>query len=124
MNLEIIFYLVFLGLLGGFLSGMFGIGGGIVMVPLMIFLLGYTQHQAQGTSLAVLSVPVAFLAAYTYYKSGENVVNWKFALVIAASFIVGGFLGSKVAIGIDGKLLKKIFSVVMMVAAIKIFFSK
>jgi len=94
------------------------------MVPLMVFLLSFTQHQAQGTSLAVLSFPVAFVAAYNYYKSGENIVDWKFAIIIAVSFVVGGYLGSKLAISINQTTLKKLFSLVLLVAAIKLFFSK
>lgn len=124
MNTTLIISLIAIGLLGGMLSGMFGIGGGVIMVPLMVFLLSFTQHQAQGTSLAVLSFPVAFVAAYNYYNSGDNVVDWKFAAIIAVSFIVGGFFGSKLAITINQTMLKKIFSVVLLIAAIKMFFSK
>ena len=124
MNFALVVSLIVIGLLGGMLSGMFGIGGGVIMVPLMVFLLSFTQHQAQGTSLAVLSFPVAFVAAYNYYKSGDNVVDWKFAIIIAASFIVGGYLGSKLAISINQTTLKKLFSLVLLAAAIKLFFSK
>ena len=124
MNTTIIFSLIIIGLLAGILSGVFGIGGGVIMVPLLVFLLGVNQHQAQGTSLAVLSVPVTFLAAYTYYKSGEDVVNWKYALIIAGCFVVGGYFGSKIAIAINERLLKKIFAVVLFLVAIKMFFSK
>lgn len=124
MNATLIISLILIGLLGGMLSGLFGIGGGVIMVPLMVFLLSFTQHQAQGTSLAVLSFPVAFVAAYNYYNSGDNVVDWKFAAIIAASFIVGGFFGSKLAISINQSMLKKLFSIVLLIAAIKMFFSK
>ncbi len=124
MNTTLIVSLIVIGLLGGMLSGLFGIGGGVIMVPLMVFLLSFTQHQAQGTSLAVLSFPVAFVAAYNYYNSGDNVVDWKFAAIIAVSFIVGGFFGSKLAITINQTMLKKIFSIVLLIAAIKMFFSK
>ncbi len=124
MNATLIISLIVIGLLGGMLSGLFGIGGGVIMVPLMVFLLSFTQHQAQGTSLAVLSFPVAFVAAYNYYNSGDNVVDWKFAAIIAVSFIVGGFFGSKLAISINQTMLKKIFSIVLLIAAIKMFFSK
>ncbi len=124
MNVSIIFSLIIIGLLAGILSGVFGIGGGVIMVPLLVFLLGVNQHQAQGTSLAVLSVPVTFLAAYTYYKSGEDVVNWKYALIIAACFVVGGYFGSKIAIAINEQLLKKIFAVILLLVAVKMFFSK
>ncbi len=124
MNTTLVVSLIVIGLLGGMLSGMFGIGGGVIMVPLMVFLLSFTQHQAQGTSLAVLSFPVAFVAAYNYYNSGENVVDWKFAVIIAFSFIIGGYFGSKLAISINQTLLKKLFSLLLLVAAIKLFFSK
>ena len=124
MNTALVVSLIIIGLLGGMLSGMFGIGGGVIMVPLMVFLLSFTQHQAQGTSLAVLSFPVAFIAAYNYYKSGDNVVDWKFAIIIAISFIVGGYLGSKLAISINQTTLKKLFSLVLLAAAIKLFFDK
>ncbi len=124
MNAALVVSLIVIGILGGMLSGMFGIGGGVIMVPLMVFLLSFTQHQAQGTSLAVLSFPVAFVAAYNYYKSGDNVVDWKFAAIIAISFIIGGYLGSKLAISINQTTLKKLFSLVLLVAAIKLFFSK
>ncbi len=122
--MNVILVLVIIGLLAGLFSGMFGVGGGVIMVPLMIFALGYSQHQAQGMSLAVLAVPVTFLAAYTYHKSGENPINFRYALVIAACFVVGSYLGTKVAISINEVLLKKIFSVLLIAVAIKMFFSK
>ena len=124
MNTTLVISLIVIGLLGGMLSGMFGIGGGVLMVPLMVFLLSFSQHQAQGTSLAVLSFPVAFIAAYNYYKSGDNVVDWKFALIIAVSFILGGYLGSKLAISINQTTLRKLFSILLLIAAVKMFFSK
>lgn len=122
--MNVILTLIIIGLLAGLFSGMFGVGGGVIMVPLMIFVLGYTQHQAQGMSLAVLAIPVTFLAAYTYHKSGDNPINFKYALVIAACFIVGSYLGTKVAISINEVVLKKIFSVLLVLVAIKMFFSK
>ena len=124
MSLSVVLILILIGFLAGMLSGMFGVGGGVVMVPLLLFLLGYTQHQAQGTSLAVLAIPVTFFAAYTYYKSGEDVVNWKYSAVIALCFIVGGYFGSKIALSINATLLKKIFSVILVIVAFKMFFSK
>ncbi len=123
MNLTVLLSLVIIGLVAGVLSGFMGVGGGVVMIPLMIVLLGYDQHAAQGTSLAVLAIPVTFVAAYTYHSSGHP-INWKYAMVIAAFFIVGGFLGSKFAVKIDQAILKKIFACILIVAAIKLFFSK
>ena len=120
--MSVFLILILIGLLAGFLSGMMGVGGGVVMVPLMVFLLGFSQHEAQGTSLGVLAIPVTFFAAYNYYKDGS--LNWKFALIMAVSFIVGGYLGSKLAISIDEKLLKKIFCVLMLAISVKLIFSK
>ena len=114
--------LVVIGILGGLFSGFLGVGGGVIMIPLMVVLLGYNQHEAQGTSLAVLAIPVTFVAAYNYYAEGH--VNWKFALIIALAFIVGGYFGSKFAISIDKTLLKRIFGVILLVAAFKMFFGK
>lgn len=124
MDLQIILILIVVGLLAGLFSGMFGVGGGVIMVPLMVFALGYTQHQAQGTSLAVLAVPVTFLAAYTYHKTGEQPLNYKYAIVIAACFVLGGYFGTKIAISINETLLKKIFSILLIVVAVRMFFSK
>ncbi|WP_378188353.1 sulfite exporter TauE/SafE family protein [Aquimarina sp. W85] len=122
MSSTIIIYLVAIGLLAGFLSGTLGIGGSVVMIPLLILFVGFSQHEAQGTSLAVLSIPVTVLAAFTYYK--EGFVNWKYALVIALTFIIGGFLGSKLAISINQTLLKKIFGGILLFVALKMIVNK
>ncbi len=123
MNLTLILSLLVIGLLAGIFSGFMGVGGGVVMIPLMIMFLGYDQHEAQGLSLAVLAVPVTFVAAYTYHTGGHP-VNWKYALVIAVCFVIGAWVGSKFAIKIDQAILKKIFAVVLVIAAIKLFFGK
>lgn len=86
----------------------------------MIFFLGFSQHEAQGTSLAVLAVPVTMLAAYTYYQEGH--VNWRYAAVIAVFFVVGGYFGSKIAINVDQRMLKKIFAIILIVIALKMLF--
>src|SRR5690606_5822789 len=122
MQLTTILLLVIIGLLAGMFSGMFGIGGGLIMIPFLVFALGFTQHEAQGTSLAVLAVPVTFWAAYNYYDAGH--VNWKYEVVIAVTFIVGRYLGSKLAISIDQNVLKKIFGVVLILAAFKMIFER
>ena len=123
MNFTILISLILIGLLAGMFSGFMGVGGGVVMIPLMILLLGFNQHQAQGMSLAVLAVPVTFIAAYNYHQAG-HIINWKYALVIALCFVVGGFLGSKLAVKLDQTVLKKIFAVVLVIAAVKLFFGK
>lgn len=124
MNVTTMLILVLIGILAGVLSGLIGVGGGIIIVPSLVFILGLSQHEAQGTSLALMLPPIGILAAYNYHKAGQ--LNWKYALVIAAAFIVGGYFGSKLSVTyIDEKLLKKIFGGIMLVVAVKmIFFSK
>lgn len=121
MTISTLLFLLLIGLLAGILSGMIGIGGGIIMVPLLL-LFGLSQHEAQGTSLAVLSVPVTLLAAINYYKSGY--VDWKYAAIIAIFFVIGGYFGSKFAIQIDQKILKKIFGVALLLVAGKLLLGK
>ncbi len=122
MSTQVIVWLVVIGILAGVLSGIVGIGGGIVMVPLLAILLGFTQHEAQGTSLAAMLPPVTILAVMNYYKAGH--VNWKYALLISATFIIGGYFGSKFAVNIDQKMLRKIFGGVMLIVAFKMIFGK
>ncbi len=122
MNISVLISLILIGLLAGFFSGTLGVGGSVVMIPLLILWVDFSQHQAQGTSLAVLAVPVTLLAAYNYYQEGH--VNWKYAAIIAATFIIGGYLGSKLAISINQTLLKKIFGGVLLLVALKMIFGK
>ncbi len=122
MNISVLISLILIGLLAGFFSGTLGIGGSVIMIPLMLLWLNFSQHEAQGTSLAVLAVPVTLLAAYNYYQEGH--VNWKYAAIIAITFIIGGYLGSKLAISINQTLLKKIFGGVLLLVAIKMIFGK
>ncbi|MFM9987724.1 TSUP family transporter [Flavobacterium sp.] len=114
--------LIIIGLLAGILSGLVGIGGGIIMVPLLVLFLGFNQFQAQGTSLAVLLAPVTAIAVFNYYKEGY--INWKYAIVIAIFFFVGSFFGSKLALSLDQKMLKKIFSIVLLFIAGKMLLEK
>ena len=123
MNITLIASLIIIGLLAGMLSGFLGVGGGVIMVPLMLLLLGFNQHEAQGMSLAVLAVPVTFIAAYTYHVNGSP-INWKYAGIIALFFIIGGFIGSKFAIAVPQHILKKVFAIILVIAAIKMFFSR
>jgi uncharacterized membrane protein YfcA len=111
MTTQTIFILITIGLLAGILSGFVGVGGGIVIVPGLVYMLGFSQHQAQGTSLFILSMPVVVLATMNYWKSGN--VNWKFGLIIAATFILGGYIGSKLALKISPGLVKFLFGILM-----------
>ena len=122
MSISTIVLLLLIGLLAGILSGFVGVGGGIIMVPAMILLLGYDQQQAQGTSLAVLMLPVVFLAVRNYYVAGA--IDPKVVVVIALSFVVGGYLGSKWAIALPMDLVRKVFGGVTLLVALKLIFGK
>jgi uncharacterized membrane protein YfcA len=123
MSISTIVGIVMLGVVAGMLSGMVGIGGGVVIVPLLVLLFGFSQHTAQGTTLAMLSLPVSFVAAYTYWQKG--MVDWKIALILCIGFVVGGFFGSKLAVGMSPILIKKVFAILMIVLAMKfLFFDK
>lgn len=122
MTLQTVLSLLIIGILAGVLSGLVGVGGGVIMVPLMVLFFGMSQHQAQGTSLAVLAVPVTAVAVYNYYQEGH--INIKFALIIAVFFVIGSILGSKLAINLDQKMLKKIFGIVLLIIAGKMLIEK
>jgi len=118
---DIILYIL-LGLFAGTVSGLIGIGGGIIIVPALIYLFGLTQHQAQGTTLALLVPPIGLLAAWTYYKQGY--VNLTIAAFVCLGFFVGGLLGAKMAVGLSDELLRKIFGVALLLIALYMIFAK
>lgn len=122
LDMATILILLCIGLMAGILSGMVGIGGGVVMVPALMYFMHVSQHQAQGTSLAVLLMPVGILAVYNYYNKG--LVDIKSALIIATTFVIGGFIGSKIAIAIDQNLLKKVFGAFMLLISLKMILGK
>jgi len=122
MSTSVLLILVVIGILTGFMAGMLGIGGAIIMIPALVFFLGLTQQTAQGTSLAVMLPPIGIIAAYNYYKAGQ--VNIKFALILASAFIIGSYFGSKIAINIPQPVLKKIFGILLVIVAAKMLFSK
>ncbi len=121
MTTITILTLITIGLAAGMLSGLIGVGGGIIIVP-MLLLIGLTQQQAQGTSLAVMLPPIAFLAVFNYHKAGF--IDWRYAIVISLFFIVGSYFGSKIAISIDQKTLKKIFGGILLIIASKMLLGK
>ena len=122
MTVELIIIVILIGLFAGTMSGLIGIGGGIILVPALVYVLSYNQHQAQGTSLGVLVFPVVMLAFLKYYfemkKLGEP-LDFKVIGLLAIGFVVGGYLGSSLALKMDKDLLKKIFAVVLFYTAIK-----
>jgi uncharacterized membrane protein YfcA len=122
MSITQIIIMASIGLLGGFVSGAFGIGGGIIIVPALVFLAGLSQHQAQGTSLAMMLAPIGILAVLNYYKSGY--VNIKFAVILMLAFLLGSYFGSKMAIHIEGKFLRQSFGVLTVLMGLKLIFGK
>lgn len=122
MDIYSFLMLLLIGLIAGILGGLLGLGGGIIMIPAMVLLLGFSQHQAIGTSLAVMLPPIGMFAAYNYYKAGD--VNLLYALIIAVAFMAGSWVSSKFALSIPENVLKKIFSILLVLVAVKMFFSK
>ena len=120
MNTQTILLLLMVGLLSGMLSGLIGVGGGIIIVPALILLLGYSQQQAQGASLGLLLLPVGLLAVYNYYKKGF--IDVRVVLIMSVAFVVGGWLGSKIALNISQAALKRVFAVILVIIATKMLF--
>ncbi|MDD5066765.1 MAG: TSUP family transporter [bacterium] len=118
---DIILFLV-IGLTAGILSGLLGIGGGIIIVPALVFLFGFSQHQAQGTTLALMVPPIGILAAYVYYKQGF--VNLKASLIICLGFLIGGFLGARLAGQVSGPVLSRIFGLLFVLLGLRMIFFK
>src|SRR5690349_14180550 len=109
--------LLLIGTAAGAASGFLGIGGGVILVPGLVFALGYSQHLAQGTSLATLALPIGIFAAINYYRSGH--VNLIAAALLALGFAAGGWLGSHFAVEVPDKLLKRAFAVLLFGLAAK-----
>lgn len=112
--------LLVLGLTAGYFSGLVGIGGGVIIVPTLVLLFGFTQYAAQGTTLALLIPPIGILAVWKYYQKGF--VDVKTAAIICVGFIIGGYLGGLTAVNIQQDTLRKIFAVVLVGLGIKMFF--
>jgi uncharacterized membrane protein YfcA len=122
MSISMLLILIGIGIITGIMAGMLGIGGAIIMIPALVFFMGFSQQMAQGTSIAVMLPPVGILAAYNYYKAGH--VDIKFALILAGTFLIGSYFGSKYALTLPQAALKKIFGVLLLLVAAKMLLSK
>ena len=111
MTITILLILLAVGVAAGFLSGLVGIGGGIIIVPVLVYFLGFTQHQAQGTTLFMFLLPIGILGIMNYHKAGN--VDYKTACIIATTFVFGSYFGSKLAISLDQKMIKQIFGAIL-----------
>lgn len=119
--INIVLFII-IGMIGGILSGMFGIGGGIIIVPALIYLCGFSQLKAQGTSLAILLPPVGIMAFLEYYKKGN--VSLQAGILICIFLVIGSIFGAKIAQNIPISILKKGFGILMVLISLKMIFSK
>lgn len=120
MDMQLILIVLLIGLAAGMLSGMVGIGGGLIIVPALVYFLGFSQHTAQGTSLALILLPVGILAVMQYYKQGH--VDIKVVGILAIGFVIGSLFGSRFALSVPQATVKKIFASVMILIAFKMLF--
>ncbi|HEV8272419.1 MAG TPA: sulfite exporter TauE/SafE family protein [Chitinophagaceae bacterium] len=117
MTIETVLLLIIVGLAAGILSGMVGVGGGIIVVPALVIFLGFSQHQAQGTSLGLLLLPVGILAVMNYYNKGY--IDIKVVAIMSIAFVFGGWLGSKLSLSLPQDTVKKIFAIVLFYTAFR-----
>src|SRR5687767_9862061 len=117
MTIQTILLLILVGLLAGALSGMVGVGGGIIVVPALVYFLGFSQHEAQGTSLGLLLLPVGILAVMSYHKQGY--IDIKVVAIMCLAFVIGGWWGSRLSLTISEDLVKKIFALILFYTAFK-----
>lgn len=122
MTLTIILILLAVGLAAGFLSGLVGIGGGIIIVPVLVYFLGFSQHQAQGSVLFMFLLPIGILGVMNYHKQGY--VDYKTALIVCSTFVFGSYFGSKLAISLDQKTIKQVFGAIIIILGIKMLMGK
>ncbi len=122
MSISMILILIAIGIITGAVAGMLGIGGAVILIPALVFILGFSQYDAQGTSVAMMLPPIGLLAAYNYYKAGH--VNLYFALILAFAFMLGAYFGSKIALNLPQAVLRKIFAVLLLAVAVKMFLTK
>jgi uncharacterized membrane protein YfcA len=112
--------LILIGVVAGLLGGLLGIGGAVVIIPALVLLLGYSQYEAQGTTLLMLVMPVSSVAAWHYYKNGH--VNVPAAMVLGLTFFVGSYFGARFATHVPAEMLKRSFALILVIIAVKLLF--
>lgn len=120
MDIQTIIILILIGVASGILGGMVGVGGGIIIVPALVYFLGFSQHTAQGTSLGLIMLPVGIFGVMQYYKQGH--VDFKVVGILAVGFLTGSYFGSKIALSLSQESIKKLFAVLMIIIAVKMLF--
>lgn len=120
MDVQTILILIAVGIFAGMLSGLVGVGGGIIIVPALVFFLSFSQKMAQGTSLGILLLPIGILGVFQYYKQGY--IDMRVVIIISVAFLAGSYFGSKIALSLPQEAVKKVFAIMMLVIAIKMLF--
>ena len=113
---------VALGLAVGVLSGVLGIGGAVIIVPVLVYVFGWQQHMAQGTTLAMLIPPIGILAFWRYYQAGQ--VDLNVAGLMCLGFFVGGYVGGGLAIDMQADTLRKVFGGALLLISLKMILGK
>ena len=121
MTAQTILSLILIGVFAGILSGFVGIGGGVIIVPALVYIMGLSQHEAQGTSLILMLPPIGILAVMNYYKAGQ--MNISYGVIIAIAFVIGGYFGSKLSLQISAGKVRLLFGILMLYVAIKLIYS-
>lgn len=117
LPLLMIVLLLAVGLASGMLSGLIGVGGGIIIVPALVYLLAFSQKEAQGTSLGILLLPVGILGVLQYYKEGY--IDLRVVLIVSIGFLIGNYFGSKISLALPEATLKKVFAVILIILSLK-----
>lgn len=117
MDTQTILIIILVGIAAGMLSGLVGVGGGIIIVPALVYFIGFSQKTAQGTSLGLIMLPVGILGVLQYYKQGH--IDYRVVGILAIGFLAGSFFGSKMALTISQETLKKVFAILMIIIAAK-----
>jgi uncharacterized protein len=125
MDTQIVIILLLVGLVAGMLGGIVGVGGGIIIVPALVYFLGFSQHTAQGTSLGLIMLPVGILGFLQYYYSCQKAgtpISFNVIGILAIAFVVGSYFGSKIALSVPQDILKKCFAILLVIVAVKMLF--
>jgi uncharacterized protein len=120
MDIQTMLIIILVGIAAGILGGLVGVGGGIIIVPALVYFIGFSQKTAQGTSLGLIMLPVGVLGVLQYYKQGH--VDFKVVGILAIGFLLGSYFGSKIALSLPQETVKKTFAVLMIIIAIKMLF--
>jgi len=120
MDIQMILIIILVGVAAGMLGGMVGVGGGIIIVPALVYFLGFSQKTAQGTSLGLIMLPVGILGVLQYYKQGH--VDFRVVGVLAIGFLAGSYFGSRFSLSLPQETIKKVFAILLVIIAVKMFF--